>query len=146
MSAKERVGHDGGCIISRIKPLRLTVEEFQENKKFAEKLFSPLNQWFNELYLSLLNKLTVEDNLFQEIKEIDFKNTSNNYPYKFRTKFNSTPKGLVSIYLFNKTLGAYSTETPLMVWDYANQEITVSTISGLTLESSYVLRVLIVYG
>lgn len=140
------VDHEWRCAISRLKPLRLTVEDFQDNRSFAEKLFSPLNQWFNEIYQAFNNQLTIGDNLFQEIKEIDFKNTSNNYPYKFKTKFNSIPKGLVSIYLFDKDLGEYSTETPLVVWDYANQEISISTISGLTLDTSYILRVLIIYG
>ncbi len=132
--------------MSRLKPLRLTTEDFQDNRSFAEKLFSPLNQWFNELYQAFNNQITIGDNLYQEIKEITFKNTSNNYPYKFKTKFNAIPKGLVSIYLFDKDLGSYSTETPLVVWDYANQEISISTISGLTLDTSYILRVLIIYG
>lgn len=132
--------------MAKINPQKFTLEDFPDQRDWIGNLFSPLNQFLGDVFRSFNNQFTVEDNLFQEIREIKFKNATNNFPYKFRTKFNSTPKGLVPIYLFNNTTSAYATETPLVVWSYADQEINISQISGLTSNSSYTIRLLIIYG
>lgn len=132
--------------MAKVNPQKFTNEDFQDQKDWIGKLFSPLNQFLGDVVRAFNNGFTIEDNLYQEIREIKFKNSTNNFPYKFKTKFNAIPKGLVSIYLFNNTTGTYSTQTPLVVWSYAEQEVSISTISGLTADVNYTIRVLILYG
>ena len=132
--------------MAKVNPQKFTNEDFQDQKDWIGKLFSPLNQFLGDVVRAFNNGFTIEDNLYQEIREIKFKNSTNNFPYKFKTKFNAIPKGLVSIYLFNNTTGTYSTQTPLVVWSYAEQEVSISTISGLTADVNYTIRVWIIYG
>lgn len=132
--------------MSKIQPQKFTVEEFQSQSTWIDKLFSPLNQFTGSLVEAFNNQLTVSDNLYQEIKEIKYVNTSTNFPLVFRTKFAAYPRGLLPIYLQNTTLGSYSTLTPWVVWSYANNQITISSISGLTSGSSYTIRLLVIYG
>ena len=132
--------------MAKINPTKFLLEDFQENKGFAEKLFGPLNQFINDVFLSYRNALTIEDNLFQEIKEIKYKNDANNFPLRFKTKFNTLPKGILPIYLFNNTLGTYSTQTPWVVWTYQDGQVVISDISGLTASSTYTIRFLVIYN
>lgn len=132
--------------MAKINPQKFTNEDFVEQQDWIGKLFSPLNQFLGDVFRAFNNSLTIEDNLYQEIREIKFKNSTNNFPYKFRTKFSAIPKGLVSIYLFNNDLGEYSDESPLVVWSYANQEVTISQMTGLTTDVNYTIRVWIIYG
>jgi len=132
--------------MAKINPQKFTNEDFVEQQDWIGKLFSPLNQFLGDVVRAFNNALTIEDNLYQEIREIKFKNSTNNFPYKFRTKFSAIPKGLVSIYLFNNDTGEYSDESPLVVWSYANQEVTISQMTGLTTDVNYTIRVLILYG
>lgn len=132
--------------MAKINPQKFTNEDFVEQQDWIGKLFSPLNQFLGDVVRAFNNALTIEDNLYQEIREIKFKNSTNNFPYKFRTKFSAIPKGLVSIYLFNNDTGEYSDESPLVVWSYSNQEVTISQMTGLTTDVNYTIRVLILYG
>jgi hypothetical protein len=132
--------------MSKLNPQKFTLEDFPEQRSWIGNLFSPLNSFLGDVVRAFNNALTIEDNLYQEIREIKFKNSTNNFPYKFRTKFNSIPKGLLPIYLFNNDTGEYSDESPLVVWSYASNEVSISQISGLTSDVNYTIRVLILYG
>lgn len=130
----------------KLSPAKLTLEDFKEQREWIGKLFSVLNAFTGDVVRAFSNQITVEDNLYQEIKEIKFKNTTNDYPLKFRTKFVSSPKGLAAIYLYDETLGAYSTETPQVVWSYSDGQVSISNISGLTASTTYSIRLLVIYG
>lgn len=132
--------------MSKVTPQRFSVEEFPDQASWIAKLFSPLNQFTGEVIRGLSNSLTIEDNLFQEIKEIKFVNAANNYPLKFRSKFKTPPMGLSPIYLLNNTTGEYSLFSPWIVWSYQNGEVSISDISGLTASSTYTIRILVIYG
>lgn len=132
--------------MSKLQPKKFTVEDFQDQSSWIDKLFSPLNSFTGSLVESFNNQITVTDNLYQEIKEIKYVNTSTNFPLVFRTKFASYPRGLFPIYLQNTTLNSYSTLVPWVVWSYADNQITITDISGLTNGSSYTIRLLVIYG
>lgn len=132
--------------MSKLNPQKFTVEEFQDQIKWIGKLFSPLNQFIGEVVAAFSNSLSIQDNLYQEIKEIKWTNSAGNFPLKFRTKFVSNPKGIVPIYLMNNTLGSYSTAQPWVVWSYADGQVNISAISGLTSGSTYTIRLLVIYG
>ena len=132
--------------MARINPQRFTLEDFPEQQDWLGKLFSPLNQFLGDVFRSYKNQLNIEDNLFQEIKEIKFKNSSVNFPLKFKTKFNSIPKGCVTIYILNNDTGTIAAEIPIYVWSYSSQEFIISSITGLTTDVNYTVKLLLIYG
>jgi hypothetical protein len=131
-----------------IKPIKFNVESFQEQASWIGGFFSTLNQFIGDTVLTTTNNVTVRDNLFQEIKEIKFKNDTNNFPMKFKTKFNFFPQGLMNIYLFNNTIGsmAVPSVTPYIQWTFKDNEIIISSITGLTASTTYTIRILVIYG
>ena len=137
---------NGSVIMAKVNPQKLTTEEFQEQQAWIGKLFSILNQFIEQAVAAFANSLTIEDNLYQEIREIKWTNTPTNFPLKFQTKFKTNPKGLVPIYLLDTTLGSYSTAQPWVVWGYANGLVTMSDISGLISGHSYTVRLQVIYG
>ena len=132
--------------MSQLKPAKLTLEDFPEQRSWIGTLFGVLNQFTNDIVQSYNNQLTVADNLFMEIREIKFVNQSGDFPLKFTTKFSSNPKGLTPIYLFDNTVGSYSPLTPQLVWSYADGALSISNISGLTAATTYTIRLLVLYG
>lgn len=132
--------------MSKIDPQQFTTEEFPDQNDWIGKLFTPLNKLTGDIVRAFSNGFSVEDNLYQEIKEVKWVNSATNFPVKFRTKFNKAPKGLVQIYLLNNTTGAYSLAAPWVVWSYQNNAVTISAISGLTAASTYTMRLWVVYG
>ena len=131
--------------MAQINPQKFTTEEFQDQASWIGKLFSPLNQFTNSVVLAFSNGFTVKDNLYQEIKEIKWVNSAQNFPLKFKTKFAVQPKGIIPIYLLNNTLGSYSTAAPWVVWTYADGQVVISAISGLTAASTYTIRLHVIY-
>lgn len=132
--------------MSKLSPQRFSVEEFPEQKDWIGKLFSSLNSFTGDVVRSYQNSINIEDNLFQEIKEIKYNNSASNFPLKFKTKFNSSPMGILPIYLLNRTTGAYSTSQPWVVWSYQDGSVSISDISGLTASSDYTIKLLVIYG
>ena len=132
--------------MSKLTPQRFSVEEFTAQKDWIGKLFSPLNSFTGDIIRAFSNSITIDDNLFQEIKEIKYVNSPTNFPLKFRTKFNSNPRGLMPVYLVDNTTGNYSTLQPWVVWSYLNNEVIISDISGLTAGRTYTIRLLVIYG
>lgn len=131
-----------------IKPIKFNVESFQEQASWIGGFFSTLNQFINDTVIATSNNLTVSDNLFQEIKEIKFKNTANNFPLKFKTKFNVFPQGVHLIYLYDNTTNdaAIPSVTPYIQWTFNNNDLIIKSISGLNSNSTYTLRVLVING
>lgn len=132
--------------MAKINPQKFTVEEFKEQAAWIGKLFSALNQFTGSVVSAFSNNFTIEDNFFQEIKEVKWVNSAQNFPLKFQTKFKARPVGIVPIYLFNNTLGIYSIAAPWVVWNYFDGVVSMSNISGLTADSTYTIRLLVVYG
>lgn len=135
--------------MGKVTPTKFTVEQFQEQADWIGNLFSGLNIFINDVVINFTNNLTVSDNLYQEIKEIKFQNSAANLPLKFKAKFNAYPKLVYLGYVFNNTLGAYATgltAAPFIEWSFANGEITISSITGLTASSVYTIRIHVIYG
>jgi len=130
----------------RLRPAKLTLEDFQAQKDWIGPLFQVLNGFTEDIVTAFANRLSVEDNLQQEIREIKWINSTTNYPLKFKAKLGTNPQGMTFIYLFNNTLGEYSTQTPTVVWSYESGIISISNISGLTSASTYTIRLLVIYG
>lgn len=134
--------------MAQLKPIKFVVEQFPDQAKWIGPFFSSLNAFTNDVVLALNNSLQVKDNLYQEIKEIKFKNQTTNFPLKFRTKFQTYPQGLLLLNLWDETLSTYASPSvnPWVNWKYVNGEINISAISGLTLNTTYIMKVLVIYG
>ena len=130
----------------KINPAKLTVEDFKEQQSWITPLFQALNQFTGDVVRAFSNQLSVEDNLFQEVKEIKFRNSSGDYPLKFRTKFTVFPRGILPIYLFDHSTNSFSTLAPWVVWSYSDGQVVISNISGLTPDVTYSIRLNVIYG
>jgi len=132
--------------MGKLTPQKFIVEQFQDQASWIGPMFSSLNAFINDVVIAFNNNLNIADNLYQEIKEIKFKNSSVNFPLKFRTKYSVYPKGMIPIFLFNETLSANSGQVPVLTWSYSNGEISISSLTGLTADSTYTIRLLVING
>lgn len=132
--------------MAQIKPQKFIVEAFREQASWIGSLLNPLNFMFNDLSLAFNNQITIKENLYQEIKEIKFKNETSSFPLRFKTKFNVYPQGMMLIYAYNNTLSAPAALAPAIDWTFTNNEIVISSISGLTAGQTYTIRMLVIYG
>jgi len=124
---------------------RFSTEDFKEQQNWITKLLSPLNQFIEEVFRAFNNQLTIEDNLYQEIKEIKIQNVGSNFPINIKTKFNVYPKGLHIIYC-SASDGSVLTAAPWTNWSFNNQQLIISNITGLTSGLTYTIRILIIYN
>lgn len=129
----------------KINPAKLTLEDFPEQRSWIGKLFTVLNTFTGDLVVAFANRLSVADNLFQEIRDVKWVNTPIDYPLKFRTKFAQAPRLLLVGYLFDHTTNAYSPLQPWVNWAYQDGQIVISNISGLTADTTYTIRMLLIY-
>lgn len=132
--------------MSKVAPSKLTLEDFPKQRDWIGPLFTMLNQFFGEVARAFSNQLTIEDNLYQEIKELKFTAGSADFPISFRTKFGVVPKALLVGYLFDSTVGTYSPTAPWVVWGFADGSVKISEITGLTNGNVYSIRLLLIYG
>jgi hypothetical protein len=132
--------------MAKLNPQQFTLEAFPEQQSWIGKLFSPLNTLTGDIVRAFRNQLTIEDNLYQEIKEISYVNQAANFPLRFTPKFGASPKGLVCIYIYNNTDAVYSTTAPHVVWSYDGTQIVISDIDNLTVDKSFTIRLLVIYG
>lgn len=132
--------------MAQINPQKFIIEPFKDQASWIGNLLSPLNDIMNDLILAFNNQITIKENLYQEIKEIKFKNTAGDFPLKFKTKFNANPQGVLMIYSYDNTLSVPAALNSAIDWTFANNELKISSISGLTASSTYTIRLLIIYG
>ena len=125
---------------------KFSVEQFDKDQQaWIGNLLSPMNLLIQQLFAGLTNNITIQDNLFQEVKEVTFVNNTGNFPVNFKTKFNKPPLGLYVLYCVDST-GAMPTSYPWPVWSYANQSVAITSIAGLTANSTYTMRFHVIYG
>jgi hypothetical protein len=131
--------------MAQLKPQKFLTESFPEQAKWIGSLFGALNQFINDVFLAFNNQLTVKENLFQEIKELTFKNITSNFPMTFKTKWPTNPQGLLLIYCVDNSIAKPPSVTPVVEWIYENGTIKITAIGGLNVGTSYTMRFLIVY-
>jgi hypothetical protein len=131
--------------VAKISPKKLTLEDFKSESDWIGKLIQPINNHFEDIQSAVSNNITIDDNLFQEIKEIKFVNETSNLPLKFQTKFNKLPKGLYCVFCIASD-GTGASAQPWATWGYSNGQIQISAITGLTSSKTYTMRFHIIYG
>lgn len=130
----------------KLDPQRFSTEEFPDQASWISKLFSGLNQFTGNVVTGFTNQLTIEDNFYQEIREVKFTNSAQTFPLKFKAKFAVHPRGLTPIYLLNNTSGNYSDLQPWFSWNFADGQIIINSVTGLNPGEIYTARLLIIYG
>lgn len=123
---------------------KFSVENFQDQKSWIDKLFGPLNNFMSQVYAGFNNQLTVADNLYMELKSVVVLNEASNFPVKFKTKYNKYPE-MVLVGKCTDSDGLYSSEQPLIAWTFADQVLELQSISGLTASKKYTIKLLIIY-
>ena len=123
---------------------RFLAEDFKDNPELLP-LLTALNTTLQELQLLNINQVNIEDNLNQEILELKFLNDSVAFPMRIKTKFATVPKGLTCIYC-QATDDTTASNTPWLTWSFANQLLTISSMTNLTSNKTYNIRLHIIYS
>lgn len=117
-----------------------------EDKKFIEKLASPINDSFNELYFATNGRLSIQENLFCTVKLIDVTVDSNGVPTTsttFTLDKQSPVLGVQVIYAINQTNTAiYPTTQPFISFSPVTNGILINHISGLQANQRYSIRLI----
>ena len=104
---------------------RLQIGDFQKLLKDypeAENLIYNLNQTREETSKALDSRLSIKDNMNQELKDIEIANN----PITFRTSVRGTPRGVTIVKAEQPCLGGF------VNWEYVgNGQIRVDSITGI---------------
>lgn len=130
--------------MAKLTTQSFTTESFKDQASWIGKLFSPLNNFIAQVVSAFSNKITVNDNLFQEIKSFKFVNETTNFPLKFTTKFNKFPE-MVLVGSCIDADGGYPSVQPLLNWTFKDNYLIINSISGLTTSNVYTIKLLIIY-
>ena len=123
---------------------KFSVEQFQDQKDWISKLFAPLNNFIAQVYVGFNNQLSVADNLYMEFKSITVLNETANFPFRFKTKFNKYPEMVVVGSCLSDT-GLMPSVHPQIEWSFDNQNVIITSITGLTASTKYTIKLLIIY-
>ena len=131
---------------------RLNTQDYQdEDKKLVEQISSPINNAFNELYFTLNGRVSLRDNLFCTVKDVDITVDSNGTP-RITTSFtldkeSSQVIGVNVLAAFNQTNSAiYPTSAPWISWAQNGNSVIVNNITGLQAGQRYLVRVIAYLG
>jgi len=124
---------------------KLTLEAFKNAPEWMGSFLSSLNGFIQETTEAFNNNLTIADNLSQEIKELKFVNSSGNFPLVFKTKFAKNPKGLYVMYCLNQTDSTMAASVVWPTWSYSNSQISISALTNLTADKTYIIRFHVIY-
>ena len=128
----------------KISSQKLSVEGFSEQASWIGKLFTPLNSFISQVFSALQNNITISDNLYQEIKSVTFVNTSA-FPIKISTKFYKYPEFIFAGTCISSE-GLYPSLQPLVTWSFADGVLSINSVSGLTADLKYTIKLLIIYA
>lgn len=131
--------------MAKLNSRKFSMESFKEAPTWLGTFLSQLNSFITEVYSSYQNQLTIEDNLYQEIKEVRLVNETTNLPLVIKTKFNKMPLCVQVIYCVATDNSTPSVQ-PWLTWTFNNQLLSILNITGLTASKTYTFRFLIIYG
>lgn len=130
--------------MARITSQNFTVEGFKDQSSWIGKLFSPLNNFITQVVQAFQNRITVSENLYQELRDLQFINETSNFPIQFTTKFNKFPQ-MVILGRIVASDGSLPSEYPLVDWTFRDNYLIINSISGLTTSKNYTAKLLIIY-
>lgn len=126
----------------KITTQKFTLESYKDQASWIGKLFSPLNSFIGQIATIFQNNISVQDNLYQEVKEIRFLNENSYFPIKFKTKFNKYPQ----IAMVGACVDENGQNTlTAMNWSFENGTFSINSLSGLSPSTTYAIKLLIIY-
>lgn len=126
---------------------RIITNDFPaDNKELIEKLGSPINDSFNELYFATNGRLSLSENLFCTVKLIDVTVNASGIPTTsttFSLDKQAPVTGIQVIYAVNQTNTAiYPTGQPFISFTPTSNGVLINHISGLQANQRYTIRLI----
>lgn len=130
---------------------RLITQDYdKENQKLIEQISSPINNAFNELYFTLNGRVSLRDNLFCTVKDLDVTVDTNGVPV-VTTSFTLDKQGAVigchiiaAIAQTNSSL--FPTSAPFASFIQNGDSVIIPHISGLQAGQRYLVRIVAFLG
>lgn len=125
---------------------RIITNDFdKEQKKLIEQLSSPINDSFNELYFAVNGRISLRDNVYCSVKDVDIIVDINGSPTT-TTSFSLDKQGSVLgctvLSALNQTNTAiYPTGQPFISFLQNGTSIIVNNITGLQAGNRYTVRI-----
>ena len=126
---------------------RIITNDFKkEEKEFVEKIASPLNDSFNELYFAVNGRLSIQDNLFCTVKVLDITVDSNGIPTVDTVFGVSKPAPVVGITVISAInqvdSSTYPTGQPFINYTAITAGIMIDHVTGLQANQRYTVRLI----
>lgn len=117
---------------------KLVLEDYPKDTSWA-KLISTLNPFLENVYYSLVNGITLRDNIKSQISEIKIK--ENNFPVKIKWTLNERPTVVMIGHIQEDSASPGTIPVHSLQWSFRDGEVQV-TVSGLDAAKDYNLRII----
>lgn len=125
---------------------RITVEDFKaEDQPLVKKLAFPINSHIEQVRSALTKNIDF-DNLSQELKTLNFTTNGDGQPLNtltFRSDLANRLQGIMVVRTVITTSNtSFASQIPVISWDQAANQVTITFIGGLLPETGYQLTLL----
>jgi|SRR6478736_4481924 len=134
--------------MAKLPPVtRIIQEDFKEQSSWIGKLLQPINSFMTSIVSALSHGLTFGDNFAAQVKDLEFSENANTYPLYFKSTTATKPVGL---WVVNASEIA-ATPSPILNavyadWEYADGQVRINNITGLTTGKKYRILVVAISG
>lgn len=125
---------------------RIITSDFEaDDQQLIEQLGFPINDGFNALYFAVDGKLSLRDNLFCTVKDVELTVNAAGVPTvggSFNLDKQAQVIGCQVIYAANQTNSAsYPTSAPFVSFIQNGNSVIINHISGLQTNQRYIVRI-----
>lgn len=122
-------------------------EDLKDAPSWVSGVIDPINSFMENVYNSLNKNITLQDNIASFVKEITYK-TDSSYPsaqeiVTFQNSLRTSPIGIMVMQVYDKANYTPAPGPVYIPWINDNGTITISTITGLEADKSYLVRMVI---
>jgi len=122
-------------------------EDLKDAPSWVSGIIDPINSFMENVYQSLNKNITLQDNIASVVKELTYK-TDSAYPaaqepVTFQNTLRASPIGVVVLQVYDKTNYTPPPGPVYIPWVNDNGMITLSTITGLEADKSYMVRLVL---
>lgn len=128
------------------RPKRITTQGItEESKEAVTAVGSAANTFIEEVYLAIMGKITISDNLDQRFQQVKVNVDANGIP-NTRVQFNANLSGKTNGITCIRAFGtSYVNSAPFVSFTDNSGIVTINHVSGLIADTDYTL-VLILIG
>lgn len=122
-------------------------EDVKDAPNWVSGIIDPVNSFMENVYQSLNKNITLQDNIASAVKEISYKTTSS-YPspqelVTFQNTLRTSPIGIMVMQAYDKATYTPAPGPVYVPWVNDNGTLTISTITGLEADKTYLVRLVI---